>query len=95
MLPRMLKRELRSGIIFTASIAAEFITPCLSTYSATKAFVDHFAKSLAFESTHKIDVLSYRPFTVQSNSLKAPPSFSILKASEAANSALDKLGWDY
>ena len=48
MLPRMLKRELRSGIIFTASIAAEFITPCLSTYSATKAFVNHFAESLAF-----------------------------------------------
>lgn len=93
-LPRMLKRDKLSGIIFTASIAADFITPCIATYSGTKAFVDHFAKCLAYENPDKIDVLSFKPFTVQSNAVRMEPSFSVLTAKEAANSALDKLGWD-
>lgn len=96
LLPRMLKREKRSGIIFNASIAAEFMSPCLGTYCGSKAFVDHFAKSLAFENPDKIDVLSYKPNMVQSNivRIEIKPSFSILTAVEAADSALDKLGWD-
>ena len=56
--------------------------------------MDHFAKSLAYEHPEKIDVLSYKPFTVQSNLVRLDPSFSVLTAKEAANSALDKLGWD-
>ena len=31
---------------------------------------------------------------MQSNSVRMEPSFSVLTAKEAANSALDKLGWD-
>ena len=94
LLPRMLKREKRSGIIFNASIAAEFTTPCLSTYTGSKAFIDHFVKSLAYENPDKIDVLSYKPSYVQSNLAKIKPSFSVLTAEEGADSALDKLGWD-
>ena len=49
LIPGMLKREKRSGIIFNASIAAEFINPGVSAYSGSKAFVDQFAKSVAYE----------------------------------------------
>ena len=48
-LPRMLKRDKKSGIIFTSSIGSQRIAPCLSTYVATKAFNDHFSQSLAYE----------------------------------------------
>ena len=94
LLPRMLQREKRSGIIFNASIAAEFFTPCLAPYCGSKAFVDQFAKSLAYENVEKIDVLSYKPNLVESNMVKLKPNFNVLTAIEAANSALDKLGWD-
>ena len=90
----MLKREKRSGIIFVASIAADFIIPCHGIYSASKAFVDHFGKCLAHENPHKIDVLSYKPNLVQSNMVPLESSFGVLKIKEAASSALDKLGWD-
>ena len=66
----------------------------MAAYCGSKAFVDHFAKCLAYENPERIDVLSYKPFTVQSNLVKMEPSFSVLTATEAASSALDKLGWD-
>lgn len=80
LLPRMLKREKRSGIIFNASIGADISVPCNSTYCGSKAFADHFAKSLAYENPEKIDVLSYKPNTVQSNLVKMKPSFAVLTA---------------
>ena len=94
LLPRMLKREKRSGIIFNASFAAEVVLPCHATYSASKVFVDHFAKCLAFENPDKIDVLVYKPNLVESNLVRRKPSFGILSSKEAASSALDKMGWD-
>ena len=90
----MVKREKRSGIIFNASYAAELVLPYHAIYSASKVFVDHFTKCLAFENPDKIDVLSYKPNLVSSNLLKMEPSFGVLTALEAAGSALDKLGWD-
>ena len=94
LLPRMLKREKRSGIIFNGSIAAAFVSPSMSIYSGSKAFVDHFTKCLAYENPNKIDVLSYKPNMVETNLVKIKSSFFVLTPTEAANSALDKLGWD-
>ncbi len=94
-LPSMLKREKRSGIIFTSSIAATaYALPGLSTYSATKAFNDSFARSLAYEVYEKVDVLSFKPAQVKTNMNRSELKFSVLTPEEAANGALDKLGWD-
>lgn len=73
-------------------MAAEVKTPCMAVYNGTKACVDHFAKSLAYENPDKIETLSYKPNMVESNLVKMKPSFSVLSAQEAASSALDKLG---
>ena len=51
-------------------------------------------RSLSFENPDKIEVLSYKPSLVSSNLFKVEPRFEILSSIEAANSALDKLGWD-
>ena len=90
----MLKREKRSGIIFNASIAADFVLPCNAIYTGSKSFVDKFARCLAFEHPGKIDVLSYKPSRVSSNLFKVEPRFDVLTPTQAASSAMDKLGWD-
>lgn len=94
MLPRMLKREKKSGIIFTSSVSATITIPGVSTYGATKAFNDHFSQSLAYEVIDKVDVLSFKPAGVASNMYKHKPSFGVLTPLVAANGALDALGRD-
>ena len=91
-LPRMLKRDKKSGIIFTSSVAAKVTLPCLSTYAATKAFNDHFGQSLAYELVDQVDVLSFLPNAVATNMNRNSPSFSTLTPAEAAQGALDALG---
>lgn len=93
-LPRMLKRQKKSGIVFTSSVTACFPFPVLSTYAASKAFNDHFGKSLAYEVTDKVDVLSFKPLGVSSNMYKNAPSFKVLTPIEAANGALNSLGYE-
>ena len=66
-LPRMLKRDKKSAIIFTSSIRAKNTSPCLSTYAATKAFSRHFSQSLAYELVDQVDVLAFLPSTVATN----------------------------
>lgn len=66
----MLKRTKKSAIIFTSSIGADFTIPGFATYSATKAFDDHFSQSLAYELVDKVDVLSFLPNAVSSNMYK-------------------------
>lgn len=43
LVPRMLKREKRSAVIFTTAFCANYPHPALATYAATKRFNDHFA----------------------------------------------------
>jgi short-subunit dehydrogenase len=46
-IPRMLKREKRSGIINISSIMGTMPFPRRSTYCGTKAFNDYFSRSIA------------------------------------------------
>ena len=48
LLPKLLKRENRSGVIFTSSIGAVLTAPYLAVYAATKAFNNSFAVGLAY-----------------------------------------------
>lgn len=46
-MPKMMQRGCRSGVINISSIAGIFYQPFNSVYSATKAFDDFFSRSLA------------------------------------------------
>ncbi len=93
-LPSMLKREKRSGIIFTSSIGANYTIPGMATYAASKTFNDSFGRSLAYEVYEKVDVLSFKPAHVNTKMNPNALSFSVLSPEEAVHGALDKLGWD-
>ncbi|XP_031550188.1 inactive hydroxysteroid dehydrogenase-like protein 1, partial [Actinia tenebrosa] len=65
-LPQMVKRK-RGAIINMSSSAAQQPTPQMTVYAATKAFVDHFSRALAYEySSDGITVQSLRPYYVAS-----------------------------
>jgi len=61
LLPQMLKRETRSAIVITSSVASYLPLVGGSVYSATKALERLFGVSLHYETRHKIDVLVYTP----------------------------------
>jgi short-subunit dehydrogenase len=67
LLPKMLKRELRSAIINLSSVAGENPIPHISGYSASKAYGDFLSQALELEYSQKIDILSVRPMYVESN----------------------------
>ena len=70
-IPFMLKRSeqnrRRSGIINLASFLGEYPAGFVQLYSATKAFDDYLSRSLHFEYSDKIDILSLRPNHVSTN----------------------------
>ena len=61
---RMLKRNKRSAIIVTSSLAAMRPLPMAVGYSAQKAFVTYIARGMALEMGDRIDVLSFNPAEV-------------------------------
>jgi len=63
-IPRMLRREKRSGIITVSSHQAFITFPEYSLYSCTKAYLDHLSCCLLEEYSDKIDFLSVTPGAV-------------------------------
>lgn len=57
----MLKRDKRSALIVTSSLAAIRPVPLSVAYCASKVFADYLAKGMALEMGHKIDVMSFAP----------------------------------
>lgn len=94
LVPRMLKREKRSAVIFTTAFCAGYPHPGLATYAGTKRFNDHFARSLAYENPHKIDFLSFKPSLVKTGMNTFKVSFAVLSPRQAVNGILDKLGYE-
>lgn len=66
--------------------------PFVSVYSATKAYVDTFSKSLSAEVGHKIDVISYTPYVVKTNLAILSKSIFMITAEECVQSCLRALG---
>ena len=94
LVPRMLKREKHSAVLFTTAFCADYPHPGLATYAATKRFNDHFAKCLAYENPSKIDFLSFKPSLVKTGMNTFKVSFSVLSPRQAVNGILDKLGYE-
>ncbi|XP_051912321.1 17-beta-hydroxysteroid dehydrogenase type 3-like [Hippocampus zosterae] len=62
-IPRLLKRK-HAGVVIVSSLAGEFPMAMHNIYSASKAFTDFLARTLAYEYP-SLDVLSLRPSEVQ------------------------------
>ena len=91
----MNKREQKSAIVFTSSIAGTYEHPGMAAYSATKGFVTLLAKSLYYEVKDSIDVLSFNPGLVSSNMIPLPAGSrngDVVSANEAVTDCLRNLG---
>lgn len=58
---KMLKRDKRSAIIVTSSLAAIRPMPMSVVYCAQKIFATYLARGMALEMGNRIDVLSFNP----------------------------------
>ncbi|CAK90630.1 unnamed protein product (macronuclear) [Paramecium tetraurelia] len=90
-LPIMKSRKSRSAIINLSSIAGRLPLPYHQTYSATKAFDDHFSQSLAIE-TEGIDILSHRPFFVTTPLTNYEKEAGAITPEQCARGGLSRLG---
>ena len=54
------KREQRSALVITSSVASDFSVPGMAIYGATKAFVRNFGQAVHYEVKDKVDVLSWQ-----------------------------------
>lgn len=63
-IPTMLEREKRSAIINLSSVMAKAPSGSVVMYSTTKAFNEHFSRSIGCEFRKKIDVMALKPFFV-------------------------------
>ena len=81
MLPGMLKRESRSGIINVSSYLADLPLPVTATYAASKKFNQNLSFALSTELEWKIDVMCLKPllFSTKLNGMKAKTGV-VLKA---------------
>lgn len=95
-LPKLVERNSRSGVINVTSHAATNIRARSFTYSPTKRFEDQVSHSLAHEFSKKIDMMSVRPlfFSSSLTNLKPTKSGTVLSAAQCASGALDKLGYE-
>lgn len=59
LLPQMMRRQQRSGLLITSSIASYTSIPTNAAYSASKAMVSNFAEALHYEVKDKIDVVGW------------------------------------
>lgn len=77
LIPKMIARNKRAGIINISSISGSNPIPYISVYSATKAFNDYFSQSIEMEYSYKIDILSVKPLLVESALSKQQKSCTV------------------
>jgi len=93
MLPQLLNRKTRSGIVITSSSASVLPLPAMALYSATKVYEKYLAEALNFELKEKVDVISYEPGMVCSNMTKEiEENFRTITAKRAAEVCFRDLG---
>ncbi|NXP18233.1 HSDL1 protein, partial [Scytalopus superciliaris] len=96
-LPGMVKKK-KGAIVNVSSVLCCQPTPLLTTYGASKAYVDYFSRALHYEYASKgIFVQSLTPSTIATkmvafNSITGKRSFFIPSAEEYASHAVSTLG---
>jgi len=93
-LPQMVKRR-NGAIINIGSGASVHPTPTMSTYSASKSFVDYFSKTLNYEyGGMGITIQCVQPFYVSTQiTHNATPNIMMVIPETYANSAIRTLGF--
>lgn len=84
---RMVAENLRGCVTFTSSAAHFMPAPFASMYAATKAFLSHFATSLAIEAeAYGIDICVIHPSYTHTNLYASTPKLDVV-------TFLSKFGW--
>lgn len=96
LLPRLMDRAKRSGLVFNSGLTAIYPAPGLAVHSGTKAFEHYLADALQYELRTKVDVLSLLPAAVCSSRLPAlRPNLIASSPADVAYGALRDLGQSY
>ena len=94
LIPKFLKRPIKSAIVNVSSILGGKATPYAAMYTATKAFDDFLSRCLSIEYRNKIDLLSFRPGSVTSQLTfgRKKDLFVTISPEECAEGCLKDLG---
>jgi len=92
-IPLMLKREKRSGIVNVSSMTGTCPLPYDALYSSSKAFNDYLSRALSIECHKKIDIISLRPFYVSTKMVfNREAGIFTITPEECAEGCLQDLG---
>lgn len=89
-LPKMLERDAKSGVINVSSQSALLKRPGSIIYGPSKRFEDVLSRSVAHEVKANIDMLSVRPLYFTSSMTEK----AHLTSTDCAKATLDKLGYE-
>ena len=92
-IPSMLTRSKRSGLIYVSSYTAMNEMPYVSAYAGTKGFLDAFSRSLGLEYQNKLDILALNPYYVSTKMTRyMKPSLETVTTEQLVSQALKDLG---
>ena len=91
-IPRMLQRGTRSGIINLSSYSKLLRLVESSGYCSTKLFDEFLSKTLAYEYEHKIDILSSTPNLVSTPLTRNAKTLLHINKNQTAKGTLKDLG---
>lgn len=94
LLPGMVARK-KGAIINVSSGASVQPTPLMTSYAASKAFIDSFTAALAYEySPYGVDIMAVKPFYVSTNMTnRGKPNFLLADPDTYAADSLRTLGY--
>jgi short-subunit dehydrogenase len=94
MLPSMMERKIRSGIVMVSSTGAECPFPVVATYCASKSYASFLAQGVGMEIEDKIDLMSFEPAEVHTNIIAEKPNMKVISADRAAETCFRDIGYD-
>lgn len=94
LLPKMLARTSRSAIITLSSFSIYADLRGSANYCSTKLYNDIFSRSIEYECSHKIDLLSVRPALVTTPLTRSTSSWLHASKNQCAGGSLKHLGYN-
>lgn len=94
LMEKFLSRGKRSCIITVSSISVDYLLEAHQVYGATKAFNDHFSRTIALEYP-QVDCISVKPALVDTNMTKSyKKRYLPISPEECAEATLRKVGYE-